>query len=395
MAEVVPATVKRKRPEDDIGVQTGFFSHTHLRAMEAAQDGVENVPGGEIVEIMAHEQLDPAGFLPAQTGLLAIHFKTHPQIGSGRNRVHRDDPLDPHLFEDIDRQRVGNPAVDEQLVVHLHGSTSARNGTAGMDGGGYFAAEENGAFQRVQVGRHDAQRRDELRKVDIANRFFQTPFDLFAAKKALPRKNERIDQLEQAPAILDFAGQALHFNAIRAVSPDRTDVRAHAATGHHIDLDAVFLQDLNNTDVSEAARAARRERQANAPPGNLARQAANVGVEVFIAPGRDSRRGPVWTTVDKAVHHRSEGFEEFVALFLAPFATDDGMRLNGSAGARAQLPEEQITMIKILGRRIERTIKDIALEHSFGEHGWRDVDPNIKEHIIEVPAAMVNQGGDA
>src|SRR5947209_9121241 len=107
----------------------------------------------------------------------------------------------------------------------------------------------------------------------VADRILEAPLDLFAPQKALSRQNERVNQLEHAPAVLDLAGQPLHLDAIQTISPDRADIRSHAAPGDYIDFDPVFLEDLNDTDVSEAARPAGREGQANAAARNLAGQA--------------------------------------------------------------------------------------------------------------------------
>ena len=96
--------------------------------------------------------------------------------------------------------------------------------------------------------------------------------DLFPTQEALPRKNEGIDEIEQPPAMLKFAGLTFHGDAIVAVGPDGTNVGAHTATGHHVDLDPVFLQNLDDTDMRQAASAAGGQSQTDTSVADFAGQ---------------------------------------------------------------------------------------------------------------------------
>ena len=74
-------------------------------------------------------------------------------------------------------------------------------------------------------------------------------------------------------------GEPFQFGAIAPVRPERADVSAHARTGHHVNLDAVLLQNLDHPDVREAFGGARRQRQTHKPSADFAGEAANVRAE--------------------------------------------------------------------------------------------------------------------
>ena len=101
-----------------------------------------------------------------------------------------------------------------------------------------------------------AQGANKLGKVDVANGPFQPLLDLLTPQESLPRKDEGVDELEQSPPMLDFTSQAFHGGAVEAIGPDRAHVGAHAASDDCVHLDSVFLQDLNDADMGEAASSA-------------------------------------------------------------------------------------------------------------------------------------------
>src|SRR5439155_26976061 len=84
MAEIVPAAIKRKRPQDQVCVQTGIFSHAHLGAVKAAQDRVEDISRREVVQILLDKSSEATRLFAAQGCLFAIDFKSHAQISSSR-----------------------------------------------------------------------------------------------------------------------------------------------------------------------------------------------------------------------------------------------------------------------------------------------------------------------
>src|SRR5207245_10041803 len=89
-----------------------------------------------------------------------------------------------------------------------------------------------------------------------------------------------------------FPRELLHGHAIVSERPDGPDVSAHAATGHHVHLHAVFFQDLDDPNVRQAARAAGRQGQADAPAGHLADEPADVRVEGLVVPISKAHGGP-------------------------------------------------------------------------------------------------------
>ena len=110
-----------------------------------------------------------------------------------------------------------------------------------MHGLGDLPAGKDGAFKSGEVGGDDAQGADQFGEMDVADGLFETPLDLFAPEKPLAREDERIDELEQAPAVLHFTGETLHGDAIIPISPNGPNVGSHAATGDDVEFDAVFL----------------------------------------------------------------------------------------------------------------------------------------------------------
>src|SRR6185369_326839 len=147
--------------------------------------------------------------------------------------------------------------------------------------------------------------------MSIANGLLETPFDLFAAQKPLPRQYEWVDQVEHSPAVLHLAGQPLHPQAIVAKGPHRPDVSAHAAPGNDIKFDSVFLQHLYHAYMSQAPGSPRRQGQPHPAAADLARQTANVRMEILISPARPFIHGlGQWTPVDKPVHRAAHLLEQ-------------------------------------------------------------------------------------
>src|SRR6188768_1791157 len=118
--------------------------------------------------------------------------------------------------------------------------------------------------------------------------------------------------------MFDLASQFFHAHTVVAVGPDRSDVGAHAAAGHHIYFDTVFFQDLDYANVSQASRTSGRQRQTNAAMPYFARQSADVGVEIAIRPAAEAlRRGWLWAAMNEAAHTTSHPLKQVVELFLA------------------------------------------------------------------------------
>src|SRR6058998_3193012 len=78
--KVVPAAIEGERPQNHVGKLTGMFCHLHLRAVEAAQDGVQHVAGGEVVEITINKRAKSVGFLSPPSLALAFEFEACSEI---------------------------------------------------------------------------------------------------------------------------------------------------------------------------------------------------------------------------------------------------------------------------------------------------------------------------
>ena len=95
--------------------------------------------------------------------------------------------------------------------------------------------------------------------------------------------------------MLDLARQPFHEDPVITKGPDRPDISAHAAAGHHVELDPIFLQHLNDANMSQAASAAGGKSQPEPAAPNLAGQPANVRMKMVTWPAllraHGARRG--------------------------------------------------------------------------------------------------------
>src|SRR5262245_11358995 len=99
MPEIMPAAIKGKRPEYDVCTEAGDLSDAHLRAMEAAQNNVENVSGSKVIQILIEKLFELVRLFAPQLGLLAFHLLATAKVGCGRDCVYRDTPLVTHVLE--------------------------------------------------------------------------------------------------------------------------------------------------------------------------------------------------------------------------------------------------------------------------------------------------------
>src|SRR5882672_8309143 len=258
-AEIVPPAIKRQRANNYIGKLAGMFSHLHLRAVEAAQDGIEDVAGCEVVEVAIREAFEAVCLFAASRVALALQFEPGAEVGRGGNRVDSDNALNAHILEHIHGQRVCDATVDVEFAINLHRHTGARNSAAGVDGLGDLSRGKDHPIQRSKMCRHNAKRAHHFGEMGVADGSFEALFDLFTPQKSLARQNERINQLEQSPAMLQFARESFHADAVVAGSPHRPNVRTHATTGNNVHFDAVLLQHLYDTNMSQPAGTAGRE----------------------------------------------------------------------------------------------------------------------------------------
>jgi len=126
MPEIMPTAVEGERAQHDMGVLTGHVGHAHLRAVEAAQDRVQDVSGGEVVQVMveqAFEFVRPPG---AALRPFPLHFDPPAQIGRSRDGVHRQNAFDAYL-------------VNEFTPFVLNRTSWPQMGATGCSFGGYHA----------------------------------------------------------------------------------------------------------------------------------------------------------------------------------------------------------------------------------------------------------------
>ena len=88
-----------------------------------------------------------------------------------------------------------------------------------------------------------------------------------------------VQQPPETPAPFQFSRQAFDFLAVKAISPERADVGADARPGNHVHFYAILLEHLNDPDVGETFRCARRERQPHQPSTDLPSEPAQVRPE--------------------------------------------------------------------------------------------------------------------
>src|SRR5687768_9547059 len=99
--------------------------------------------------------------------------------------------------------------------------------------------------------------------MNIAYRTFKPTFNFFASKKALSGKDKWVNQFNQTPAMLHFPGETFHCDSIVTIRPDGADIGTHTAPGHYIDIDSVFFQHLNDSDVRQTSGTSGRKRKAD------------------------------------------------------------------------------------------------------------------------------------
>ena len=208
-----------------------------------------------------------------------------------RAEVDRDDHIGAHLARDVDRQIAHQSAVDQLLIAdgdrrhcarHRHRCTDGLHDTAflqhhhfaGADVGGdgakrdrQFVEAARGAdlnqptqfaFKR-HTGDHafrqgnavpaDAEFRNDVRRLVVC----LLPHRLVGARRLVGEEllgGDRTDHL-------------FHLRHRQTGRVRRTDDRAHARAGDHVDRHAQFLENLQHTDMRGAARASAREHEAD------------------------------------------------------------------------------------------------------------------------------------
>ena len=191
-----------------------------------------------------------------QCTLFPFHFPATAHISRCGNRIHRNDAVDAHFFEDIHRQRVGNAAIHVGFAVNDDGRANARDGDTRVNGRSNFTAGKYHAIQCVKMSGNNMNGTCEFGKMRVADRPLQAILDRATANETLARREDRIHQTPDSPASFDFAGEFFHGLAITPETPGRGDIRAHAASRDNVHLNPVLFQNLYDSYVREAFCAA-------------------------------------------------------------------------------------------------------------------------------------------
>ena len=223
--------------------------------MHRAHHDVENISGREVVELPVQR---PEKFVASavQRLLFVLHLQAAAQVRRCRNCVHGDDAVDTHLLEHVHRQGVGNAAIHVGFPVNDDRSANAGNRNTRLDRGSQIAARKNRAVEGIKIGGNDTNRALQFGKVNVADGSLQASFDGAATNETFPRREHRVHQTPDSPTPFHFARELFHRLAVAPITPDSRDVSAHAASRDDIHLDAIFLQNLNDTYVSQTLCAA-------------------------------------------------------------------------------------------------------------------------------------------
>ena len=130
------------------------------------------------------------------------------------------------------------------------------------------------------------QRALQLGEADVADGFHQPPFHGKAAHEALPGRKGRINQTPERPARFHFPRDGLELRPVLSGIPNRADVGAHARTRHHVHVNPVFLQHLDDADVRQAFGRAGRKRESDETVADFPRQPPEVRHEMNQRAGR-------------------------------------------------------------------------------------------------------------
>ncbi len=204
--------------------------------------------------------------------------------------VDRNDDIDAHLANDIDRQVADEPAVHQQMAVDSHRRQRSRHGHAGANRERKIATVHDVHLARLDVGCDRAKRYGEIVKVlDVRYRERQVAeyeIELLALHEA--ERQVRPSSLEPdiqvdgvVPRILlapesqvaavrfvghrvrpvHFRHQLLELRHAHARRVQASDNRPHARAGNGIDGYAHAFEFAQHADMRRAARTASAEHQ--------------------------------------------------------------------------------------------------------------------------------------
>ena len=212
-----------------------------------------------------------------------------------RAHVDREHHVGPHGARDVHRQVAHQPAVTQEAPVHLERSHHPRDAHAGPQGIGQMAVIEDHHLAAPQVRGHGPERDRQAVEVAHARGLksdrFEGEGDLLARDQ--PARQEQAPVLEThlqidqvagvvlLPAVAHVAARrtvveqivpveiqegAAHLRRGQARGVQPADDRSHAGAGDEVDRDPQLLEDLEDADVRDAARASAAQGEADPGP---------------------------------------------------------------------------------------------------------------------------------
>ncbi len=202
----------------------------------------------------------------AKRQLFLFHLKMFGNVKSRGNivgrlkDVHGNDLFDPLMRKHIRRQRIENPAVDDQAVPFTDRLDHPWDGDAFADGVDNGSAVHDDLFPADQVIGNDLQRNPGRVKSPVTDVFFEPTTDGPPANQARNREN-RIQQIEHGPLSTELFGNGFDLTGVFSDGPQTGEDRAHTASHDHINGDLFLFQDFEDTDVSDSQRRAASQNQ--------------------------------------------------------------------------------------------------------------------------------------
>ena len=218
--------------------------------------------------------------------------------------------------------------------------------------------------------------------------------------KPTTRRERGVNQFEQPPLALQFAGLGFDELPVVPERPQRADVGPHAGAGDDIHFNAIFLQHLQHPDVREPLRSAAGERQADAATSDFTREPAQVELE---------RHRPHSTAVHVERIHGGRRFAEIQMRGLADLLDEILRRLRHLAVCEAehdlqvrrhatprgaQLTVELVELKEAVHRLLGEHVGGGGTGRRLGQGLARRVRVHENNHLVEVAGAVPEESGE-
>jgi hypothetical protein len=132
-----------------------------------------------------------------------------------------------------------------------------------VDGGGDVTGIEDVSVEGVEIRGDEEAGGAQFGEGETAQVALEVSAEPMAADETTGGGELEIQKFEKCFAVFDFSGEFDKAAAVKAGSPECSDVSSHAATGDCGDGDAIFFEDFDDTNVSEATGTARGEGEAD------------------------------------------------------------------------------------------------------------------------------------